>query len=147
MSSTRKELIFCLLIFGLAGSAWLASEIRWGTINNPVGKFETASGYLAVGRLPSRVTTLVTNDRTFYIGRAPMDTWLAIPSGSPAYVFDDSGKLVRWYLNSSDTRKFESDWPLQHQREATLEDLRKLSVPKPSETSKSQPPPTAAPKQ
>jgi hypothetical protein len=147
MSSPRKELIFCVLFFALAGSAWLASEIRWGTINNPVGKFETASEYLAAGRLPSRVTTLVTNDRTFYIGRAPMDTWLAIPSGSPAYVFDDSGKLVRWYLNSSDTRKFESDWPLQQQRKATLEDLRKPPVPKLSETSKRQPTSTVAPKQ
>lgn len=147
MSSSRKELIFCALLFGLAGSAWLASEIRWVRINTPVGKFETASEYLEAGRLPSMVTTVDTNDRTFYIGRAPMDTWLAIPSGSPAYVFDDSGKLVRWYLNSSDTRKFESDWPLQQQRKATLEDLRKLPVPKLSETGISQPPSTVAPKQ
>jgi hypothetical protein len=147
MRGSRKELIFCSLFFGIAGLAWLGSEIRWGTINNPVGKFSTAREYLAAGRLPTGVRTHVVDGKTFYIAYGPADYWLAVPSRVPTYVFDDAGKLVAWYLNSTSSRKFETEWPLRQQKESSLEDLRKLPLPKLSEASTTQPSLTTTPKQ
>jgi hypothetical protein len=126
MRLSRKELIVCLLIFGVPGLAWIGSEVRWARIINPVGRFATASEYLAAGRLPSRVATLTTNDNKFVIAYSPMDYRLAVPSGPAAYVFDESGRMITWSHDTGDDGRFQRAWPLRQQQKGSIEDLRTI---------------------
>jgi hypothetical protein len=123
---SRKELIVCLLLVGIPVIAWLGSEVRWARINDPRGKFASASEYLASGRLPSRVTTINSNGSTFVIAYSPMDYGLAVPSGAAAYVFGESGRMVAWSGDTGDDGGFQRDWPLGQQEEASIEDLKRI---------------------
>jgi len=126
MRISRKQLIVCALLVGIPGVAWLGSEIRWTRINNPHGKFASASEYLAAGRMPSRVTTLTTNGSTFVIAYGRGDYWLAVPSGPAAYVFDQSGRMVTWSFDTGDDDRFQRDWPLRQQEKASIEELKRI---------------------
>lgn len=142
MRFSRKTLIewaVCVGILGAAGIAWLGSEARWARINSPVGKFTSAPGYLASGRLPSRVTKLTTNGSTFLIAYSPMDYRLAVPSGPAAYVFDESGHLVAWSGDSGDDGRFQRGWPLRQQAKASIEDLKRLVFQENGPANRSQP--------
>jgi hypothetical protein len=136
---TVIELAVCIGLFGLAGVAWLRSEMRWARINSPAGKFSTASEYLAAGRLPSRVTTIVTNGSAFYIAYSPMDSRLGLPSGPAAYVFDESGRMITWSRDTGDDGRFQRDWPLGQQEKASIEDLKKIGFQQDRAASRSQP--------
>ncbi len=125
MRISRKELIVCFLLVAIPAVAWFGSEVRWARINNPQGKFSSVSGYLAAGRLPSRVTKLTTNGSTFIIASSPMDCWLAFPSGAAAYVFDESGRMVAWSRDTGDDLRFRRDWPLRRQEMASIDDLKR----------------------
>ncbi len=124
---TLIEVAVCVGFFGVAGVAWLGSELRWARINSPAGKFCTASEYLATGRLPSRVTTITTNGSTFFIAYSPMDSRLAIPSGPAAYVFDESGRMIAWSRDTGDDGRFHRDWPWPQQGKASIEDLKRIA--------------------
>ena len=112
----------CVLVVGGLGS-WIFSEIRWSRINNPEGKFSAVSGYLAAGRLPTRVTKVRKDGATYFIAYSPMDTWLALPSGPAAYVFDETGKMINWSCDAGDDPNFEKNWPLPQER-SSIEELR-----------------------
>lgn len=138
MRISRKELIVCLLLLGIPGIAWLGSEVRWARVNSPHGKFISVSQYLAAGRLPSRVTTITTNGSKFVIAYSPMDHWLAVPSGSAAYVFDESGRLVAWSGDTGDDGRFQRDWPLRQQEKASIEVLKGIGFQQDSAANRSQ---------
>lgn len=130
MSLARKtliELAICVGLFGAAGIALLSAEIRWARINSPVGKFTSAAEYLSAGRLPSRVTKLATNGRTFFIAYSPMDRGWALPSGPAAYVFDDSGRMVTWTRDTGDDGRWQKQWPLGEQEKSSIEDLQNVA--------------------
>ncbi len=136
---TLIEVAVCVGFFGVAGVAWLGSELRWARINSPAGKFSTASEYLATGRLPSRVTTITTNGSTFFVAYSPMDCRLAIPSGPAAYVFDESGRMIAWSRDTGDDGRFHRDWPLPQQGKASIEDLKRIAFQQDGAASRSQP--------
>jgi hypothetical protein len=129
MRFSRKTLIAVAIGVALccaAGIAWLSSEIRWARINSPVGKFTSASEYLAAGRLPSRITMFTTNGSIYFIAYSPMDYRLAFPSGPAAYVFDDSGHMVTWSGDTGNDSRFQRSWPLLQQNKAPIEDFKRL---------------------
>lgn len=144
MGISRKrtvEILVCLVLFGVPGVLWFTSEIRWARINSPIGKFSSVDEYLAMGRLPGRVTMFKTNGSNFFIAYSPMDYRLAVPSGPAAYVFDESGKMVRWSGDTGDDGRFQRAYPLREQVEASIEDLRRIRF---QPGAAPEPPPAAA---
>lgn len=139
MRISRKKLIVCLLLVGIPGIAWLGSEVRWARINSPHGKFTSVSQYLVAGRLPSRVTTITTNGSKFFIAYSPMDPWLAVPSGSAAYVFEESGRMVTWSGDTGDDGRFQRHWPLRQQEKASIDDLKRIGFQRDGPANRSQP--------
>jgi hypothetical protein len=142
MRLARKRLIEVTVLAALAGAAgivWLSSEARWARLNNPLGKFDSSSEYLAAGRLPSRVATMTKGGSNYFIAFSPTDSRLALPSGPAAYVFDSSGRLVSWSRDSGDDGEFQRDWPLVQQQRASIDDLRKLGIQRDSAANRSQP--------
>lgn len=129
MRIPRKEFVFGLLFLVIPGIAWIGSELRWARINSPNGRFASASEYLAAGRLPSRVAKITSNGSRFWIAYGPMDHWLAMPSGSAAYVFDESGRMVAWSRDSGDGVAFQRSWPMSREEDASIEDLKRIGVP------------------
>jgi hypothetical protein len=115
--------LFLLLVVGL----WLGSELRWRHINSPHGRFTTVRQYLDCGRMPLRVCQCVREGRNYWIAYGPVDTGLAVPSGSAAYVFDDTGKVVAWSFDTGDDNRFWKDWPRENQEMKSLDDLKKLA--------------------
>lgn len=129
MRISRKEFVLGLVLIGIPGFAWIGSELRWARINSPHGRFTCASQYLATGRLPSRVAKITSNGSRFWIAYGPMDHWLAVPSGSAAYVFDESGRMVAWSRDSGDDVAFQRSWPMSREEDASIEDLKRIGVP------------------
>ncbi len=130
MVTTRKVkwLVLCAVIW-LPVLGWLVSEVRWGRLNDPSGKFANAVQYLERGRLPSRLCRATTDGHTYFIAFGPMDTWLAVPSGPAAYVFDESGDMVDWSSDIGDDASFQSQWPSGPTTEVPLAEFRKAFQP------------------
>lgn len=99
-----------LLVLALPVIAWILSEVRWASVNNPEGKFTNTAGYLAHGRLPERTYCVDRDGERFLLALGPLDTWLAFPSGPAAYVFNDDGDLVDWTRDIGDDAVFRDTW-------------------------------------
>ena len=119
-----KIIIGALLVVAPA-CGWLLSEIRWARINAPDGRFSNVREYIARGRPPSRVTKVEKEGKTFFIAYSPMNTWLAVPSGPAAYVFDATGQMVEWSADTGDDPDFQKKWPLP-QEKSSLEELKRI---------------------
>lgn len=116
-----------LLVLGLVTliGSWIISEVRWRIINTPSGKFETAEAYLATGRLPRDVVTLEVDEGEYWIAYGALDTWMATPSGSAAYVFDAEGILRDWTSDVGDDSGFQIRWTGKA-RPSSIDELRTL---------------------
>lgn len=102
--------------------SWCVSEVRWAWINSPDGRFGSLSEYLQYGRYPERVSKVRVGEDTYFVAYSPMDTWLAVPSGPAAYVFDARGRLVAWSHDIGDDPDFLRQW--SHSREhSSIEEL------------------------
>lgn len=123
----KVEWLIVTVIFLVPAFGWLVSEIRWSRTNNPDGRFTTASEYLAHGRQPSRVTKVEKEGSIFLIAYSPMDTWLAVPSGPAAYVFDEHGQMVEWSRDTGDAPEFQRKWALP-QEESSVAELRQVGL-------------------
>ena len=129
MPASRRDVMQVMLTLGVVAVAFLGSGLRWVWINRPMGKFSTVSEYLGSGRTPKNVSSLSTNGSTFFIAYGRMDDcWLAIPSGPPAYVFDESGRLVAWCQDVGDSDSFDIQWPWRQQKKSSVEELRKIGL-------------------
>ncbi len=96
-------------------------------MNDPKGKFETATEYISHGRLPVRVCRNVIRGVVFLIAEAPDDPPLfVITSSSAAYVFDESGNLVDWSSDTGDDPSFVNQWWSGRTEVVSVEELRRL---------------------
>jgi hypothetical protein len=125
--STKIELIVCLLILGIPAAVCLVSGYRWSRINNPKGKFTNVTEYLSVGRQPSRIGRIEKDGETFFIAYSPMDSWLALPSGPAAYVFDKDGRMIDWSRDTGEDPDFGRKWLHSKQAEITIDEFGKLA--------------------
>lgn len=116
-----------LLVLGLVTliASWIVSEVRWRIVNAPSGKFETAEAYLAAGRPPRDVVAVEANQGEFWIAYGALDTWMATPSGSAAYVFDAEGILRDWTSDVGDDSGFQIRWTGKA-RPSSVDELGKL---------------------
>jgi hypothetical protein len=112
---------------------------RWLSLNSPEGKFSTLSGYLASQRPPERVAKLRTSKGVCYVAYGSMiGSKLAIPSGPPAYVFDDSGNLVYYSKAIGDDSSFHEKWPPASQQDMSPDEIKAINF-------RLEAPPNAAP--
>ncbi len=117
-----------LVFVSLLATGYIAAEICWTRINSPVGRFTTVAGYLAQGRMPSRVELCSIRGGDFWVAYAPMNYGLALPSGPAAYVFDDQGRLVDWSADTGDDSRFTFNWPSKAMTPGSIEDLNRLAA-------------------
>jgi len=123
--NTKIEILVVLLIVVLPACGWLLSEMRWSSINTPNGRFANVREYIEHGRQPSRVVKVEKEGKTFFIAHSPMDTWLAVPSGPAAYVFNEAGQMLEWSRDMGDDPSFQKKWPLPH-KNSSLEELKRI---------------------
>ena len=123
--STKIEILVVWFVIMVPMCGWIISEIRWARINNPEGKFSNVADYIVHGRQPSRVTKVEKQLKTFFIAFCPMDTWLAVPSGPAAYVFDETGKMIQWSRDTGDDARFQKQWPVPHEK-SSIEELKQF---------------------
>lgn len=115
-------LIICVPICG----HFVAVE-RWASSNSPEGKFSTLGAYLVSARPPARVARLYTPEGTYYVAYGSMaGSWLAVPSGPPAYVFDGSGMLVDYSSAIGDDSMFHKKWPAASQQNMSSDEVEAL---------------------
>lgn len=125
--SEKIGIIFGVAIVVALTGGWLGSEARWARINSPVGKFSNVQEYLAYGRLPSRVTKVKKDGKTFFLAHGPLDAWAALPSSPASYVFDESGQMVEWCSDPGDNSGFQKKWP-PPQEESSVDELRAVGL-------------------
>lgn len=123
--SSKIEWLIVSLVLASPACGWWLSETRWSRINYPDGKFTNVSEYLANGRQPGRVTKVKKDGDTFFIAHCPMDTWLALPSGPAAYVFDKTGRMIEWSSDTGEDPEFQRKWLLS-QEHASIEELKQI---------------------
>lgn len=128
--SKKIEYIVVVVIALLFVCSLTASEVRWFKLNDPQGNFSDVSSYVAHGRLPSRVSKIIKEGKTFYVAFSPLsiddNIWLALPSGPAAYVFDETGKMVQWSPDIGEDSLFQRQW-LRSQTESSLKELKQLN--------------------
>ena len=86
---------------------------------------ETAEEYLSSGRPPRDVVSLEANEGEYWIAYGALDTWMATPSGSAAYVFDSEGILRDWTPDVGDDSGFQIRWTGKA-RKSSIEELKSL---------------------
>lgn len=100
---------------------------RWLDLNSPDGKFSTLGTYLMSVRPPARVARLHTPEGTYYVAYGSLaGSWLAVPSGPPAYVFDGAGALVYYSSAIGDDSVFHKKWPAASQQNLTSDEVKAL---------------------
>jgi hypothetical protein len=123
---TKIEMLIVLLIIGIPAGIWVISETRWAKINNPSGKFTNIVEYLAYGRLPAQATIIQKDKKEYIMAYGPLDSWMAVPSGTAVYVFDMSGKLVDWCSDSGEASRFNEKWKADSSKKITIQELRDI---------------------
>ena len=72
---------------------------------------------------PRLIRLHTTDDATFYhfYGPALPAPYLAFPSGSPIYVYDEKGQFVEWVSDSGESRQFWARWGRQSGTDITIQ--------------------------
>jgi hypothetical protein len=70
---------------------------------------------------------LRTQKGVYYVAYGSMvGSTLAIPSGPPAYVFDDSGNLVYYSKAIGDDSNFHEKWPVTSQQDMKPDEIQAI---------------------
>ena len=128
--NTKEKRVEVLLFFLLVALAYptgrFGSHVRWVHINSPVGKFTNVDEYLSRKRLPTNVLKAYKNSNAFFVAYSPTDHWFASHSGPAAYVFNSTGRLVDWTLDTGSDQEFQRKWT-PPQVQSSLEELNQVS--------------------
>jgi len=63
-------------------------------------------------------------EKKYFLAVAPFDSWLAFPSGSAVYVFEENGKLTDWTSDNGEDGRFVGKWCNLRQERITLDELK-----------------------
>lgn len=106
----KKIAIIGALIIGLL-AAWIYEENRRAdAVRLPEGGTDLIT-FLEARPEPSRIRKFVHNEKVHIevLGK-PVMSPLSVPSGPPAYVFDETGALVDWTGDRGDDSAFMRKW-------------------------------------
>lgn len=107
---TKKIAIVAALLVCLL-AAWIYSEKKSAkAVRPPVGVTNLVA-FLEARPQPSKIRKFVHNGKMHVevVGK-PDTSPLSLPSGSPAYIFDETGALVDWTSDLGDAPAFVSKW-------------------------------------
>jgi hypothetical protein len=92
----------------------------------PAPGVENIGSYLAIMPAPERAFQLVTGSSEFIEFHGPLQPKAALPSGPPAYVFDETGSLVDWTSDLGDDPRFRERWHTGTRRELDPQEFHEL---------------------
>jgi hypothetical protein len=124
---TKKAAVVVIPFLGLL-VAWLYTEKRAAEAVRPPAGGTNLSGFLRARPQPVRIRKLVHNGKVHVevVGK-PYSSPLSLPSGSPAYIFDETGALVDWTADLGDAPSFVKKWgSLTNRNSITVEEATRL---------------------
>jgi len=97
--------VVCLLV------AWIYEENRRANAVRPPEGATNLIAFLDARPQPSRIRKFVHNGEVHVevLGK-PIRSPLSVPSGPPAYIFDETGALVDWAADRGENPSFVSKW-------------------------------------
>ena len=105
---------------------WLGSELYYSNRNSLPESVTNYQQFLTSMPEPAKLALVQVRGDSYLLVTGPLSRGLALPSGPPVYVFDSSGRLVTWTLDSGDDPDFASTWwlPSSPRRSITSEQAR-----------------------
>jgi hypothetical protein len=120
-------------ILALLAMEWHRAETRYHELVTPPKGRNTMQEFLRVrpDYLSIRSLSIVGKPYFEVLGRFPneglVDDFLLLPSGPPAYIFDNRGVLVDWRADMEDGR-FSSRWGRYHPDVTAAEAIRAIET-------------------
>ncbi|MGA4643313.1 hypothetical protein [Limisphaera sp. 4302-co] len=102
---TVAALLVCLL------AVWMYAEKKSATAVCPPAGGTNLVAFLEIGPQPNQIRSFVHNGKVHVavIGK-PSGSPLSPPSGSPAYIFDETGAFLDWCRDIGDNPYFVKKW-------------------------------------
>lgn len=127
---TKKAVIAGALLVCLL-AVWIYTEKRIANELRPPEGVTNLVAFLEARPQPSKIRKFPHNGKTHIelIGK-PVTSLTSLPSGPPAYVFDETGVLVDWTADRGDTPSFVRKWgSLSNATFITIEEAKQLTSP------------------
>jgi len=107
---TKKPAIVAASLVCLLAT-WIYSEKKSAQAVRPPTGGTSLVAFLEAQQQPGKIRSFVYNGKVHVevIGK-PIISPLSLPSGSPAYIFDETGALVDWSRDLGDNPSFASKW-------------------------------------
>lgn len=125
---TKKIAIGTALLVGLL-TAWIYSEVESFKAVRPPAGVTNLVRFLEARPELQTIRKFVHHGKTHLevVGQ-PQPSLLSLPSGPPAYIFDDTGALVDWTRDLGDAPAFASKWSsLSNATSITVEQAKQLA--------------------
>ena len=104
---------------------WAGCEIYHARSSSAEG-IGTYEAYRSSLPPPRAVRSITKDGQVFYVFFGPIRAPLALPSGPPAYIFDQNGKLIDWALDSGENPRFSSMWRDHQGREIEIIEFEQI---------------------
>jgi hypothetical protein len=106
----KKIAILAALLVGLFG-VWIYSEQKWVRAVCPPESATNLMVFLEARPHPQQILKFTYGGKTHIevIGK-PVTFFLSLPSGPPAYIFNENGVLVDWSRDVGDNPSFGNRW-------------------------------------
>ena len=106
-----KKVTIVAAILGCLLAAWIYSEKKSAQAVRPPTGGTNLVAFLEARPQPNQIRSFVYNGKVHVeiIGK-PSISPLSLPSGSPAYIFDETGALVDWSRDLGDNPSFLRKW-------------------------------------
>jgi hypothetical protein len=118
-------LVVCLL------AAWIYEEHRRADSVRPSAGATNLMAFLERHPQPNKIRKFIQNGKVHVevLGK-PIMSPLSVPSGPPAYIFDDTGALVDWAADRGENSRYVSKWgSLSNATFITIDEARRLAKP------------------
>lgn len=141
-----KKIAWTVLAFVCLALVWVRGEIRHAQAVRPPPGATNLNAFLQTGPKVARIQRFTVGDRSYIevVGRPPL-IGLSLPSGPPAYVFDESGTLLDWAGDTGEATHFNEKWRGRSNLVPLTVEEAKARDPRKVETNRPTPPAGAGP--
>ena len=121
-----RRIVLAMILPAALFFGWLGSELYYSNRNSLPKSVTTYQQFLSSMPEPAELELVQVRGDSYLLVIGPLARGLALPSGPPAYVFDSTGRLVAWTLDSGEDPDFTSTWwlPSNPRRLITSEKAR-----------------------
>jgi hypothetical protein len=127
MKRSLKTIVGIFAVCLSLGIWSVASERYYVGIKRPEGILTVEDYFLRFGE-PSFVRMVERDGQSYYEFNGFVDPpwWcLAVPSGPPAYIFDERGKFIEWCADPGDGAPYRRRWPLRSTDEVNVASVKR----------------------